>query len=371
MIADGARMQAYTRALECAVRPGSSVADLGTGLGIFALIACRLGAARVYAIDPNPAIEIAIRIAECNGYADRIQFLQARSMDVSLPERVDVIVSDMRGILPLSGSNLAAIIDARERFLARGGTMVPLRDALRVAVVEAPDLYRRCADLWLEYPGGFDMAQARRFAVNTPINARLRPAQLPVEPRRWAVLDYSKLADPAVRGEAVWEWPRSARAHGLLVWFDSEVAEGIHLSNAPDRPELVYGSVYLPWSEAVAIEPGDEVRVSLAAHPIGESHVWRWNARVRSSDGRVKADLRQSTFEGVPIPSLALRRRAASYVPQLSPEGLVERFILEQMGEGLTIGEIACRAMARFPERFAASENALAHVGEIADRCSR
>ena len=43
MIVDAARMDAYVRALREAIKPGSVVVDLGSGPGLFALIACALG----------------------------------------------------------------------------------------------------------------------------------------------------------------------------------------------------------------------------------------------------------------------------------------------------------------------------------------
>src|SRR5437870_11229737 len=67
MIADRVRMEAYMQALRSAVRPGGVVVDIGTGTGIFALLACRFGARRVYAIEPNDAIQVAREIARANG----------------------------------------------------------------------------------------------------------------------------------------------------------------------------------------------------------------------------------------------------------------------------------------------------------------
>ena len=51
MIADDVRMGAFVRALRQAIKPGAVVIDIGTGTGIFALLACRFGARRVYAIE--------------------------------------------------------------------------------------------------------------------------------------------------------------------------------------------------------------------------------------------------------------------------------------------------------------------------------
>jgi predicted RNA methylase len=55
MIGDSIRMRAYVQALRDAVKPGSVVLDIGTGTGIFAMLASQFGAQRVYAIEPDNA----------------------------------------------------------------------------------------------------------------------------------------------------------------------------------------------------------------------------------------------------------------------------------------------------------------------------
>ena len=70
-------MEAFIRRCAQTIKPGSVVVDMGTGTGIFALLACRLGARRVYAIEPDDAIQVAKEIAAANGCADRIEFMQA------------------------------------------------------------------------------------------------------------------------------------------------------------------------------------------------------------------------------------------------------------------------------------------------------
>src|SRR5438128_356977 len=101
MIADRLRLDAYSEALRRAIKPGVVVLDIGTGTGIFALLACRFGARKVYAVEPDDAIEVAREVAAANRYQQRIEFIQELSTRVALPERADVIVSDIRGVLPL------------------------------------------------------------------------------------------------------------------------------------------------------------------------------------------------------------------------------------------------------------------------------
>src|SRR5260370_20052992 len=106
MFADGVRTPAYLAAIAKGVQPGSVVVEIGTGVGFFAVAACRAGARRVYAIETNPAVEIGERVAKDNGCADRITFIHDDSRKVNLPERGDLLLADLRGILPLLGDGI-------------------------------------------------------------------------------------------------------------------------------------------------------------------------------------------------------------------------------------------------------------------------
>src|SRR5262245_7344676 len=196
MVADRHRTRAYVEALRRVVKPGALVLDIGTGSGVFSLVACQLGARRVVAVEPGEVILVARESARDCGYADRIEFVQGLSTDLALDEQADVIVSDLRGVLPLFSGHLRSIADARRRLLAPGGTLIPQRDTVKVALVEAPDLYRDQVGPWADHELGVDMKAALRFATNSWHKAKIEPGQLLVEPRVWAELDYATLENP-------------------------------------------------------------------------------------------------------------------------------------------------------------------------------
>ncbi|HEU4934552.1 MAG TPA: 50S ribosomal protein L11 methyltransferase, partial [Pyrinomonadaceae bacterium] len=141
MLRDATRMEAYTAALRRVVKPDSVVMDLGCGPGVFALLACKLGARRVYAVEPENIVGLAREAAAANGFSDRIEFFEKLSTEITLPEPATVIISDLRGVLPWFEQNVSSIIDARERLLAPGGVLIPHRDVLWASVVEAPEQY--------------------------------------------------------------------------------------------------------------------------------------------------------------------------------------------------------------------------------------
>src|ERR1700720_303575 len=125
MVTDRLRTDAYAEALRREIKTGDVVVDIGTGPGILSLIACRSGARRVYAFEPSGVIELAREIVVANGLSDRIEFIPKLSIDISLPEPANVVVSDVRGILPFFGKGLVSVIDARERLLVPNGKMIP------------------------------------------------------------------------------------------------------------------------------------------------------------------------------------------------------------------------------------------------------
>jgi protein arginine N-methyltransferase 1 len=365
MIADRVRTDAYARALCAAVTRDSVVLDIGTGTGLFALLACRFGARRVYAIEASDAIALAREIARANGYADRVRFIQADSERAVLPEPVDIIVSDIRGVLPLHQNSVRAILDARRRLLVSGGKLIPQRDWLMVAPVDAPNLYEKHAQPWEAPIHGLDMGSARRFVTNTWHYGRPAPEQLLVAPKRWAELDYRSLDGPDVQGDASWTAIRPGTAHGLSIWFDSELVPGVTYSNAPDQPELVYGSAFFPFNGPVAVDTGDRIEVSLRADLVADDYTWSWNTRVGSSDtsGSIKADFKQSSFYSSPILKSRLHKRAADHRPVLTEDGEIALLILQLMSKNCPLEQIARATCEHFPGRFPDWIAALRHVG--------
>jgi protein arginine N-methyltransferase 1 len=373
MIADSGRMNAYAKALDQTVKPGSVVADIGTGTGIFALIACRLGARRVYAIEPQDAVQLAREIAQANGFADRIVFVQDLSTRITLPEPVDVIVSDLRGALPLYQNHVTAIMDARQRWLAPGGSLIPRQDTLWMALAENAKLFDNQMSAWNAAPYGLDLGPGQGPAANTLCKSRVDPEQLLTPPQVFAVLDYERISSPDVAMVLDWSVTRAGVCHGISVWFDALLADGISFSNAPGDPELIYGNAFLPWPRPVHLERGDRARVRLQAKLVHDRYIWTWDTLVFAGEqtGSVKADFRQSTFFGEIWSPEQLRKRASGYRPRLDEEGRIVHSVLQLMNSDRSLGEIAEWISRRFPERFCGGNDALTFVGDLAERYSQ
>jgi protein arginine N-methyltransferase 1 len=370
MITDRARMGPYVEALRRAVRPGCTVLDIGAGTGIFSLLACRFGAREVHAVEPNAAVEVARQMAAANGCAERIRFHPALSTEVSLPQPADVIVSDIRGVLPLLQRHIPIIADARRRLLAPHGVLIPRRDRLWATLIEDARLYRPYAEPWLSNDYGLDLRAGHPLVVNTWRKVNASADQLLATPQPWATLDYGFIEDPSVAGSLSWHTERRGTAHGVLVWFDAELAQGIGFSNAPGQPELIYGQAFFPMQEPVRLTESDRVEVELRADLVGDDYIWRWSTRVTpaGSSGAVKAAFRQSTFFGAPLAAARLRQREAGFVPRPTADAGIDGHVLSLLDGRTPLGEIAASLCACFPQHFPRRQEALARAADLAER---
>jgi type I protein arginine methyltransferase len=371
MIADKARFGAYADAISRAVRPGDVVVDLGCGPGVFALLACRAGAKRVYAIDGGDIVHLARQLAASNGFSDRIQFIHEDSRQVQLPERANVVVSDVRGALPLFDDALPSIEDARVRFLMEGGTQIPERDTLYAAIVEAPDYYERITSPWKEPGSEIDLSAPLPLLLNGVYKLRSKKEQLLTDPQNWCTLDYTAHLNTRASAKMRFRASRSGIGHGVSAWFETKLFENIGFSTGPGPAGTVYGQGFLPWLEPVALEAGQEIEVDLHADPVGGDYIWRWDTRIAAHNGQRERVFRQSTFEGAQFMSETLRRRAADYVPVLTEAGLAERWLLQAMDGIAPLQEIAQAAAEQFPKVFRRPEDAFRRVSALAERFSR
>jgi protein arginine N-methyltransferase 1 len=366
MVADALRTRAYEDALRAAVRPGCVVVDIGTGLGLFAILAVRLGARKVYAIESSDMIEVARSIAVANGAADRIEFIHAVSTEVELPERAGVVLSDLRGVLPYFHGHITSVMDARSRFLAGGGALIPSRDVVRAACVSAPELHGTVVSPWLDNRFGLDMSAAHALAANQWRRTVVGAEQLVTAPETIATVDYASVRSPNLDARVSLEATHAADAHGVVVWFDTELAAGIGYSNAPGATPLIYGNAYYPWPRAVSLQTGDRIELRLRAQRVPDNYMWTWESRVARGSA-VIAQFRQSDFFSEPIARDRLQRHAASHMTQLNDEGRVDALILGLMGS-LPSGDIARRVSESFPGRFERWEDALSRVAELSAR---
>jgi protein arginine N-methyltransferase 1 len=190
------------------------------------------------------------------------------------------------------------------------------------------------------------------------------------ESKSWCLLDYQAGATANAASDLSFKAARAGTAHGICVWFETELVDGIGFSTEPSDERGVYGQRFFPWPQAVSLEAGQEIQVWLHANLVGDDYVWCWETKISSPAGTA-LHFQQSTFQGANLTPQVLRRRAADFVPALSEEGLADRWLLQAMDGKTSLQQIAQAAAMHFPRIFPRWEDALRRAADLAAQFSR
>ena len=139
MLKDSVRTRAYQRAIE--QNPDDFkdkvVLDIGCGTGILSIFAARAGAKHVYAIENAEIALFATEIIKRNGLEDKITVIKGKMEEVTMPvPQVDIIISEWMGYFLLYESMLDSVLWARDKYLCKGGKMLPDTATMYVAGIE-------------------------------------------------------------------------------------------------------------------------------------------------------------------------------------------------------------------------------------------
>jgi SAM-dependent methyltransferase len=229
LLKDSNRNRAFYRALEESVGKDSSVLDIGSGSGIWAIAAARMGAKRVVAIEQEALLVGLIKaLARENGVADRVEVIQGNAAQIELSKDFDVIISETIGHLIFDEQIVQIMIDARKRFLRPDGVLIPNAVALVVAPVHlAKEPEKLPAGIQMNY----DYFES--LVLNVPVGLTDK-AQLEMlgEPRDLVRIDLGSVESrPDLTSlKAVWPDLKTKGVNGFAVWAEATLSQAIQVA---------------------------------------------------------------------------------------------------------------------------------------------
>jgi predicted RNA methylase len=363
----GSRLDSYARAIARVIQPNDVVVDLGAGTGILSFLACQAGAHRVYAIESSEAIAYGELLATTRGYDERVRFVRGSSSRITLPERADALIADIHDTFGLQPGGLGSWIDARDRFLRPGGTVIPSHIQLLVAPVEAPELYRRTIDVWHQRIHGVDLAPIRALAVNQRYPARLKPEHLIAAPSGIAAIALQSTTALHVSGTVRVAATRSSTLHGICGCFVSTLGEGIEISNRPGDPGTTnFAQAFFPIETPHALSEGDDIAIHIDTF---DGSQLRWRVEIVPRSGSEPRRFDHSTFRSTLVSAEALAKTARDYMPRLTRLGAVERALLDRFDGTTSIAQLEAWLLERFGDRLPSAREAAAFLKATIDRC--
>ena len=356
------RLDLYSKAVEKVVRPGDFVVDAGCGTAVLGLLCLRAGASHVFAIDSTDVIEVARETLTRAGWASKADFIRGSSFQVDLPGRVDVVICDHVGYFGFDYGLIGMLADARRRFLKPGGTLIPGRLRLHIGAVESQKC-RQLAEAWQTSCIPSEFHWVRQHGINSKHAVTLLPDELLSDPAELGCIDLQDENPDFFSWSAQLTVQRDGIVHGLAGWFECELAEGIWMTNSPLSDSSINRSqAYLPIDEALAVNCGDVLDVTVMARPADHLIVW---VVAHPASGR---RFNHSTWQGDLLERERFARNRPEHIPQVSQTAHARSLVLDYCDGQRSVAQVQAAVLRDHPNLFPSSEEITRFVTKVLSR---
>jgi predicted RNA methylase len=238
---DERRLRQYQAAIQKKSKD-KVVVDIGAGTGVLSLFAAQAGARRVYAIEINPrAAGIIAHHAERNGFGEIIQVIHGDGMAVELPEKADLIVSEMMSCGLFYEPQIQVMNNAK-RFLKPGGQFIPEDVESHVELIAAETH---------SYGLRFDYVdRSTALPGDTPLTDR-------------ALYHHPRFAEETanhIEGDVMLTGSRNGVANAVRITGRAKLAEGIYTGQTTS----LFNPLVVFLKQPVAVTAGQSFRIRLS-----------------------------------------------------------------------------------------------------------
>lgn len=232
MLSDGVRNRLLFEAIKQNVSSETNFLDIGAGTGVWAILAARLGAKRVVAIEiEETLIPVIFRHAQENGVADRIEIIHGNSDDVKIRGRFDVIVSELFGHNALGEQTIKSFVNLRNRFLAANGVLIPQKMSMLAVPARIESSLQ---NIPAELPIKCDFLKSLKinYSFNASMDER-RKIKFLAEPKQLFEIDFTKVesAPPLENLTLSWKMENLSEANAVCVFNCSTFTDRIKMDN--------------------------------------------------------------------------------------------------------------------------------------------
>ncbi|XP_057299830.1 histone-arginine methyltransferase CARMER-like [Hydractinia symbiolongicarpus] len=257
---------------------GKVVLDVGAGTGILSYFAVQAGAKKVYAVEASNMAQYAKELAVSNQLSEIVEVVAGKIEEVSLPEKVDIIISEPMGYMLFNERMLETYLHAK-KWLKPGGNMYPTKGDLYVAPFTDDALFMEHfgkSNFWCQSSFyGVNLTSIRQAALQEyfrqPIvdtfDVRILMAKPCVHTTNFLTTSEEDLQ--RIHVPLQYTILMTGTLHGLAFWFDVAFlgqANHVYLSTAPQEPLTHWYQVRCLLPNPVFVRAGQKVSGSVTLH---------------------------------------------------------------------------------------------------------
>ncbi|CAN8070440.1 unnamed protein product [Agarophyton chilense] len=266
MLKDEVRTRSYMRAIKNNPHlfEGKTVMDVGCGTGVLSIFAAQAGAKKVYAVECSKIVTQARMIIADNGFSDVIEVVECKVEDMTLEEKVDIIISEWMGYFLFYESMLDTVLFARDKWLKPGGLMFPDKATLYLCAIEDAQYKAEKIDFW-DNVYGLNMSCIKSVALTEPIVDTVDPEQVMSNVSAIFPIDTTTVRKEQLSFAVPFRLTgiRDDYAHALVAYFDIEFSHclkpvsfvtGPHVKPTHWKQTVLYLDRALPFRQGEVLE---------------------------------------------------------------------------------------------------------------------
>lgn len=257
---------------------GKVVLDVGAGTGILSYFAIQAGARKVYAVEASNMAQFAKELAKSNKSCDSVEIIAGKIEEVSLPEEVDIIISEPMGYMLFNERMLETYLHAK-KWLKPGGNMYPTKGDLYVAPFTDDALFMEHfgkSSFWCQTSFyGVNLTALRQNALQEyfrqPIvdtfDVRILMAKPCIHTTNFLTTSEEQLQN--IHIPLQYTMLMTGTIHGLAFWFDVAFLgqnNHVYLSTAPQEPLTHWYQVRCLLPNPVFVRAGQKVSGNVTLH---------------------------------------------------------------------------------------------------------
>ncbi|XP_075402084.1 protein arginine N-methyltransferase 3 [Tenrec ecaudatus] len=248
------------------------VLDVGCGTGILAMFAAKSGAKKVLGVDQSEILYQAMDIIRLNKLEDTVLLIKGKIEEVHLPvEQVDVIISEWMGYFLLFESMLDSVLYAKNKYLAKGGSVYP--DVCTISLVAVSDVNKHAERIaFWDDVYGFNMSCMKKAVIPEAIVEVLDPKTLTSDPCCIKRIDChaTSISDLEFSSDFTLKITRTSICTAVAGYFDIYFEKNCHkrvtFSTGPQSTKTHWKQTLFLLEKPFPVKAGETLKGKITVH---------------------------------------------------------------------------------------------------------